>query len=64
MELVMTETDARDINNHLKMFGSDSVVRKLGRKWTVQFRSFGYPGCFNTKREAIEWAMRWRPEAA
>lgn len=59
----MTQADARDIENHLKMFGSESVVRKLGRKWTVSFRQFGYPGCFNTKREAIEWAMRWRPVA-
>lgn len=56
----MTAADRSDIIGHFLMFGETSVVRKLGRKWTVQFRGFGYPGVFNTKNEAIQWAREWR----
>lgn len=55
----MTSTDIRDVVNHISMWGCDAVVKRLGRKWTVQFRGFGYPGTFATKTAAQRWAGDW-----
>lgn len=51
--------DARDLRNHVMMFGSYAVCHKRGRKWFVEFRGFGPPTAFRTKREAGEYASTW-----
>lgn len=55
----MTATDRRDITNHVMMFGGAALVKKVGRKWAVSFRSFGPPNLFPTKTAAVDWASRW-----
>lgn len=55
----MTETDIRDLRNHVHHFGSAAVVQKRGRQWWVSFREYGCPAPFKTKREAMEWASNW-----
>lgn len=55
----MTDTDMRDLINHVNMFGNGAVVRKMGRKWFVDFRGFGFPTAFRTKSEAMERVGEW-----
>lgn len=39
--------------------GFDAIVKKCGSKWAVGFEDRGYPGLFNTRKQAVEWATRW-----
>ena len=55
----MTDADMRDLINHVNMFGNGAVVRKMGRKWFVDFRGFGFPTAFRTKNEAMERVSEW-----
>lgn len=55
----MTSTDRRDIINHSMHFGYTALVRKIGRKWAVQFREFGFPDLLSTKTGAEERAAAW-----
>ena len=55
----MTDTDMRDCINHVMMFGNGAVVRKMGRKWFIDFRGFGFPNGFATKKEAMERVSDW-----
>lgn len=55
----MTDTDVRDICNHIQHFGAYAVVHKMGRKWWVRFREFGCPATFATKSAAGDWAANW-----
>lgn len=59
----MNTEDIRDLQNAWNMFGPAAVVRKLGRKWAVEFRGQGYPGVFATKDDATQWARQWVREA-
>lgn len=56
---MMTDTDRRDIINHVNHFGASAVCHKMGRKWYITFRQFGFPTPFNTKREAMERVGLW-----
>lgn len=49
----------RSLVNHTAMWGDDSIVKKLGRGWTVNFRGHGHPIIFKTKKEAVEMAGNW-----
>jgi hypothetical protein len=49
----------RDLINHWTMFGVDSLVSKVGRKWKVEFRGKGFPVVFKTKTEASARATEW-----
>ncbi len=44
------------MRNHWSMFGSNSIVEKLGSKWViVQFGDMPrHPICFKTKHESVE----------
>lgn len=55
----MTDSDMRDLINHVMMFGNSAVVRKMGRKWFIDFRGFGFPCGFSTKKEAMEKVSDW-----
>jgi hypothetical protein len=44
--------DERQFINHWAMFGTDAVLHRLGRKWTVGHGACQHPGLFKTKREA------------
>ncbi len=55
----MTDIDRRDIINHVMHFGASAVVHKKGRNWWIDFRGFGFPTPFKTKREAMERVGNW-----
>jgi hypothetical protein len=55
----MTDIDIRDLTNHVMHFSGSAIVHKRGRSWWVDFRGFGCPSPFNTKREAVDWANHW-----
>ena len=55
----MDEIDIRDMVNHVNHFGPAAIVHKRGRSWWVDFRGFGPPSPFKTKREAVDWACSW-----
>lgn len=45
--------DERALATHISMFGSAGYpVRKLGRKWTWDYRSISAPTLYATKRDA------------
>jgi hypothetical protein len=57
----MITTAERDFVNHWAMFGTYSVVHKLGSKggkWTVGYAECQHPGVFKTRREAAEAASK------
>ncbi|HTH99106.1 MAG TPA: hypothetical protein VL574_16935 [Stellaceae bacterium] len=56
----MTVIDMRDLLNHTDHFGNGSVVRKMGRKWFIDFRGFGFPSPFVTKNAAMDRVSEWR----
>lgn len=56
---MMTDTDRRDIINHVMHFGNAAVIRRKGRGWWIEFREFGFPHPFKTKREAMERVSNW-----
>lgn len=55
----MTDTDRRDIINHVMHFGASAVVHKKGRDWWIDFRGFGFPSPFQTKRAAMARVSDW-----
>jgi hypothetical protein len=58
----MITNSERDFLNHSSMFGTDSVVHKLGtkgRKWTVGYADCQHPDVFTTKKAAGEAASKW-----
>lgn len=55
----MTDTDRRDVINHVMHFGASAVIHKRGRYWFIDFGGFGFPTAFKTKREAIERVSLW-----
>lgn len=57
--MVMQDEDRRDVINHVMHFGAAAVVKKMGRNWFVDFRGFGFPDAFKTKREAIDRVGLW-----
>lgn len=56
---VMTDTDRRDVINHVMHFGASAVVNKGPGGWWIDFRGFGFPSPFKTKREAIDRVGLW-----
>lgn len=47
--------DERGLLTHLSRWGVDGYpVRKLGKRWTWDFRSLKSPTLYRTQREAIE----------
>lgn len=42
--------------NHSTMFGTDAVLHKVGRKWTVGYSTCQHPEIFKTKKAAYEAA--------
>ena len=58
--MTMTDTDRRDIINHVMHFGASAVIDKdKSGKWWISFREFGFPTPFKTKREAMERVSLW-----
>lgn len=55
----MSDTDRRDIVNHGSMFGPAALCKRLGKKWIVDFRGFGFPVVYSTKTAAIDAAQSW-----
>ena len=55
----MTTEDMRDLMNGVRMYGEGHIVRKLGSRWVVQFRTFGFPTVFRTKTAACAKAREW-----
>lgn len=55
----MTDTDRRDIINHVNHFGAGAVCKRMGSAWFISFREFGFPTAFKTKRAAMEHVGRW-----
>ncbi len=55
----MTAADIRDLQNQVDHFGLYAVVRKVGRKWSVNFRGHGCPTLFNTRTAAANWVQEW-----
>jgi hypothetical protein len=60
----MTTDDERALVNHWSMFGSYSICHKLGRKWFVDFRGFGFPTAFKTRDAAEKMGTAWVLEVA
>lgn len=56
----MTTIDMRDLLNHIDHLGNGAVVRKMGRKWFIDFRGFGFPTPFATKNAAMIMVSEWR----
>lgn len=56
----MTDTDRRDIINHVMHFGCAAVLHKdQAGKWWIRFREFGFPTPFKTKAAAMERVSQW-----
>ena len=56
---MLSNEDANDMLRHTMMFGEGAICRKLGTRWTVEWRGHGFPTVFRTKTAACAKAREW-----